>query len=212
MRINQLRVVCAVALVAIGLSGSAWAAISAVSTPLQYGSQNTYFAYALIGGADITWDEVKADVEALPTYNGLSAHLAIFNTEESYTWMVDNLKSFSGQTPGVWDEAWIGAVNNAGTYEWIGGEGTIPSDSAHWNTTWNPLPQPNAANHGVAWMFGAYGDVWSTQPASAMMGNAVVQYGYAIPEPATALLLGFGGFGAWLIRRNQMKSAEENDA
>ncbi|MEI8207421.1 MAG: PEP-CTERM sorting domain-containing protein [Kiritimatiellales bacterium] len=33
----------------------------------------------------------------------------------------------------------------------------------------------------------------------------------AIPEPATALLFGLGGFGAWLFRRNKLKSNVELD-
>ncbi len=213
MKINQLRVVCVAAMVAVGLSNSAWATIGTLSNKIQYGSENTYFQYASLISANTTWDDVKAEVEALPTYNGLSAHLAIFPTEESYDWMVDNYSSFTGVTPGSWSQGWIGAVNNAGTYEWLGGAGTIASNSTHWNTAWNPQPQPNAADHGVVWMFGAYGDVWSTQPAGQPMGNAVIQYGYAaIPEPATALLFGLGGFGAWLFRRNKLKSAEEKDA
>jgi len=178
---------------AVLAAGSTWAAsISALSDPLQYGSQNTYFAYAEILGPGNTWDGVKALVEALPAYNGLSAHLAVFPDEQAYDWMVANYSSFSGPTPGAWDQAWIGAFNNAGTYEWIGGAVTIPSDSPHWNTTWNPLPQPNAANHGVVWMFGEYGDVLTTEPASGTLGNAVVQYGNAIPEPATSLMLVLG--------------------
>ena len=199
------------AVAAIGLSNSAWATIGTLSNKIQYGSENTYFQYASLNDADTTWAEVEADVEALPTYLGLSAHLAVFNTEESYTWMVDNYESFTGVTPGAWSQGWIGAVNNAGTYEWLGGAGTIASDSAHWNTTWNPLPQPNAADFGVVWMFGKfgeYGDVWSTQPASQTMGNAVIQYGYAaVPEPGTwALLMGAGGLFAVLKRRASRKA------
>jgi hypothetical protein len=34
----------------------------------------------------------------------------------------------------------------------------------------------------------------------------------AVPEPATALLFGIGGMGAWLFRRNKLKSKEEADA
>jgi hypothetical protein len=32
----------------------------------------------------------------------------------------------------------------------------------------------------------------------------------AVPEPATALLFGLGGFGAWLIRRNKKLKAQED--
>jgi hypothetical protein len=35
--------------------------------------------------------------------------------------------------------------------------------------------------------------------------------GVAIPEPATALLFGIGGVGAWLLRRNKKLTAEEDD-
>jgi hypothetical protein len=34
----------------------------------------------------------------------------------------------------------------------------------------------------------------------------------AVPEPATALLFGIGGMGAWMIRRSKLKSKEEADA
>ncbi len=34
----------------------------------------------------------------------------------------------------------------------------------------------------------------------------------AIPEPATFLLFGLGGMGAWLVRRNKKRSTEEMDA
>jgi len=92
------------AVLAVGLAGSAWAAIiQDLSDPLQYESQNTYFAYADILGPDNTWDGVKAAVEALPAYNGLSAHLAVFQTDEVYTWMVANYSKFSGPKPGSWD-------------------------------------------------------------------------------------------------------------
>jgi hypothetical protein len=190
------------AVVAAGLSGSAWAANMTISNKIQYGSQNTYFAYAkLSGGA--TWDEAEALAEALPTHNGLSAHLAVFSTEDSYNWMVTNISNFTSPSINDWDQAWIGGFNNAGTYEWIGGGGSI---TTHWDTTWNP-PQPKAANYGVAWMFGSYGDVWTTEPiASTNFANAVVQYGYAVPEPGTwALLLGAGGLFALLKRRASRK-------
>jgi hypothetical protein len=34
----------------------------------------------------------------------------------------------------------------------------------------------------------------------------------AVPEPATALLFGIGGMGAWMVRRSKLKSKEEADA
>jgi hypothetical protein len=34
----------------------------------------------------------------------------------------------------------------------------------------------------------------------------------AVPEPATFMLFGIGGVGAWLVRRNKLKAKEEADA
>lgn len=33
-----------------------------------------------------------------------------------------------------------------------------------------------------------------------------------VPEPATALLFGIGAMGAWMVRRNKIKSKEQADA
>jgi len=184
------------ALVAVGLSGSAWATgpiINNISPPIQYGSENTYFCYASFDTA-ATWDQAKTLAAAVGPYNGLSPHLALFPTEETYTWMVANIANFTSPAINDWDEAWIGGFNNGGTYEWINGGGTITT--THWDTTWNP-PQPNTANYGVGWMFGSYGDVWTTFPATAgaggALGNVIVQYGVvAVPEPAALSLLALG--------------------
>lgn len=46
-------------------------------------------------------------------------------------------------------------------------------------------------------------------------GNAIntgATVAQVIPEPATALLFGMGAMGAWLIRRNKIKSKEAADA
>lgn len=46
-------------------------------------------------------------------------------------------------------------------------------------------------------------------------GNAIdsgATTAQVVPEPATFLLFGMGGMGAWLIRRNRLKSKEEADA
>ena len=48
-----LRHFCVAAVVAIGLSNSAWATIQTLSNIIQYGSENTYYQYASLkdGGA-----------------------------------------------------------------------------------------------------------------------------------------------------------------
>lgn len=42
--------------------------------------------------------------------------------------------------------------------------------------------------------------------------NAGATVAQVIPEPTTALLFGIGAMGAWLVRRNKIKSKEEADA
>lgn len=42
--------------------------------------------------------------------------------------------------------------------------------------------------------------------------NAGPTVGQVVPEPATVMLFGIGGMGAWMLRRSKMKSKEEADA
>ena len=47
-------------------------------------------------------------------------------------------------------------------------------------------------------------DLTNGDPINGGLNNAQV-----VPEPATFLLFGIGGMGAWLIRRNKMQVKEE---
>jgi len=48
-------------------------------------------------------------------------------------------------------------------------------------------------------------------PDSFNAGNLVTS-SQVVPEPATALLFGIGGLGAWIVRRNKRKAQDEADA
>lgn len=50
-----------------------------------------------------------------------------------------------------------------------------------------------------------------TRYAYETIANTTIITPAAIPEPATFLLFGLGGMGAWLFRRNKLKSKEEMD-
>ncbi len=49
-------------------------------------------------------------------------------------------------------------------------------------------------------------------PATNIDATYTVTSIAAVPEPATALLFGIGGMGAWIVRRNKRKAQEEADA
>lgn len=51
----------------------------------------------------------------------------------------------------------------------------------------------------------------STNPSAKLDVGIRMDDIYVIPEPATALLFGIGGVGAWLVRRNKFKAKEGVD-
>jgi hypothetical protein len=64
-------------------------------------------------------------------------------------------------------------------------------------------------------LFAGGGNSWYTLPASdgdATYKTTTLSDWQAVPEPATALLFGIGGMGAWMVRRSKLKSKEEADA
>ena len=68
----------------------------------------------------------------------------------------------------------------------------------------------NAEINTAAEYSGADGRVNIDTPTGRFAGQITYTYS-PIPEPATALLFGLGGMGAWFLRRNKLKSKEEMD-
>lgn len=69
----------------------------------------------------------------------------------------------------------------------------------------------NAEINTTAEFSGADGRVNMDTPTGRFAGQITYTYS-PIPEPATALLFGLGGMGAWFLRRNKLKSKEDMDA
>ena len=87
---------------------------------------------------------------------------------------------------------------------------TDPTDSMSWIflTSANGITgfDADAFAFTTTGLSGWTNGTWSV----TQVGNSLQVNYAAIPEPATALLFGLGGIGAWLLRRNKLKSREED--
>ncbi len=73
---------------------------------------------------------------------------------------------------------------------------------------------PAGTKYAITPMTVALADMNIVPPPTAQSfsaGNLVLSTA-VIPEPATALLFGIGAMGAWMVRRNKIKSKEQADA
>ena len=76
----------------------------------------------------------------------------------------------------------------------------------------------NASSYGAATAFAVIDNGLFSMPSSFDppknydTGGVLAGDWQAVPEPATALLFGIGGLGAFIVRRNKQKAQEEADA
>jgi hypothetical protein len=105
---------------------------------------------------------------------------------------------------------------------------TFTPNSTSWNDmdysfTILAIKDTDGGDYSTGAWYGTYtGDAIGFSAATTSAGTALVSTAsldasgsgllQVVPEPATFLLFGMGGIGAWLIRRNRMKSQEEADA
>ncbi|NOU36638.1 MAG: hypothetical protein HOO88_07700 [Kiritimatiellaceae bacterium] len=150
--------------------------VAAQAAPVEWGGHY----YELIG-SNGTWDQAKTAAESL-SYSGYIGHLATLNSEAEFNFV----KSMSAL--GAWNISWVGAHKVGSDYVWVNGEGTV--DFSGWSTSPWASGQPDG-NVGVAITGSGYGSNLRTQ--SGTCGEYMVEYGAAIPEPASALMIGLGG-------------------
>lgn len=110
-------------------------------------------------------------------------------------------------------------ANYSRSSTWAGGSGTKEQNGTYdmMGNVWEWMETATGVMRGGSINDNA-GDLRSSlrynySPASQYgnIGFRTVAIG-VIPEPATALLFGLGGMGAWLLRRNKLKSKEDMDA
>jgi sulfatase modifying factor 1 len=130
------------------------------------------------------------------------------------------------------DEWYKAAYFKGGTYSlYANGLNTAPTtaqskygDSTTWavgsglqelNSTYDMMGNVYEWTEGGVLRGGYWGSVQSDLSAASSLsvapGTEATGGGFrivAIPEPATALLFGLGGMGAWMLRRNKMKNTK----
>ena len=119
---------------------------------------------------------------------------------------------YGGISPWVVGSSGFQELN--GTYDMMG-------NIYEWTESANDGVLDNLAGESMILRGGYYGSVASVLSSSSagipyLIGDAgEIGGGFrvvAIPEPATVLLFGLGGMGAWIFRRSKLKSKEEVDA
>ena len=146
-----------------------------------------YKAAYWTGNADDPWSLYAHGLDTLPTWG----------TTDGWNYWYDGQYAYGGIT---W-EVGTGAQEQNGTYDMMG-------------NVWEWMESPGSGfsrvfrggglNGYELKMSSAYSEGEDASQGHETLGFRIV----VIPEPGTALLFFLGGIGAWLLRRNRMKSME----
>jgi hypothetical protein len=146
------------------------------------GSSLSYSAGSLPGTIVATYTTVSGDYALGNFIQTMSGAALTWLGETSATWEDMNNRSFT-----------IVAISDA--------DGNFASGA-----TWNYI---SPATVGFSTATGDSGTGFVSAGVFNVSGAGALN---VVPEPATALLFGIGGMGAWMVRRNKLKSKEEADA
>jgi hypothetical protein len=166
----------------------------------------------------ITWG--SADLEAGYTSGWL---VALYEDVSKDGWDATSISS-TGLTDS--DDAYLGetALLDVGKSSfWIDSfsapAGSLALGDRVYSVLFNASTMVAATQYKVTTMtdglYAGGGNAWFELPSSdidATYTTTTMSTWQAVPEPATFLLFGIGGIGAWIIRRNKLKSKEEADA
>lgn len=89
--------------------------------------------------------------------------------------------------------------------------GSLAANDRLYTVLFNASTMAAATQYKVTTMT-SQGNSWYALPATdidATYTTTALSNWQAVPEPATFMLFGMGGFGAWLVRRNKLKVREE---
>jgi len=160
--------------------------VVAYADPVEWGGHY----YELVGSSG-TWDEAKTAAEGL-SYNGYIGHLATLNSEAEYNF-IRTLPGFSD-----WHISWVGGYKSGSEWVWVNEEGFM--DFAGWSQSPWQSGEPESGDYGVSLVGTGHGGGIRGDTVAGTDGEYVVEY-QAVPEPATAMILGLGGALIALYRR-----------
>jgi hypothetical protein len=206
--------VSSAALATVIMSG---AAVPASSTPLQFGSTNTYFEY--VSNPSVSWASAETAAASL-SFSGASGYLAVITSAAENNFLASNF-TISGSS---FEGAWLGAeCDPSAACSWEAGplagqqfsqgQASVGGAYVNWGGI-EPNNSPSAAYMNIGATYAGIGNGQWADAANGLASSGDPVQGYLVefsttPLPSTWLMLlsGFVGLGFFAYRGSKKNGA-----